>query len=86
MSYNIIFKIFLYPSQPEQQQSNVVVVDQPTQPTVISKTYTSSEIGAPALICAVIASICAFSCCWWALFLSIPALVYARNVSIKLLL
>ena len=64
-----------------QPQANVVVMAQPSQPTVVSNGYQSSDSEKGALIFAMFIMVTTFCCCWWALPCSIPAVIYAKNVS-----
>ena len=64
-----------------QPQTNVVVVKQQPTPVVSRTTYSDSSIGSGPLIFAIFVTVFAVCCCWWALLCSIPAIIFANNVS-----
>ena len=52
------------------------------QPTHASRTtYHDTDEGSGPLVFAIITTVFAVCCCWWALFCSIPAIIFAKKVS-----
>ena len=52
------------------------------QPTHASRTtYHDTDQGSGPLVFAIITTVFAVCCCWWALFCSIPAIIFANKVS-----
>ena len=82
VSYTLLYR-YLFNFIILQSQPNVVVVAQPSLPTVASygHRYQRSDIGTRAYIFAVYVTVTAFICCLWALPCSIPAIIYAKKAS-----
>ena len=74
-----------YPTQQplsqQQAHSNVVVVQQQPRPAVIGRRYRGDTTTGPLIFAIVVTFFGLFTGCFWVLVCSLPALLFAFNVS-----